>query len=216
MYDEGFPEPEFKVYGDQRVLYNMVINIEAGVRSSPYIYLKNQTLLYKEGKQYVIQNEFVHFYRIYFSYENKVGSLAFENIYANTDGDRVNSIYVVKTDDGVRIEYYPMADAQRSGRLVSETAKFVDDYFKEHHIPKEKQTDTFKKFYSFYDAAQNYQRQPLSDSFIQDFKCLPFSLKEQYEIFPEDLEKLDLPKDEKIKLIEHAKTLNLKDRYSLY
>lgn len=216
MYDEEFPEPEFKVYGDQRILYNMVINVESGLRSTPYIYLKDQTLLYKEGKQYVIQNEFAHFYKIYFSYENKVGSLTFENLYSYTDGNRVNSIYVVKDDEGIHLEYYPIVDADRSGRRVSKAAMFIDEYFKENNIPKERQTDYYKKFYSFYGPNQTYKRQVLSEAFVATFKKLPFSLKREYEIFPDDIEKMDLPDDEKSELIKHAQTLNLKDKYSIY
>lgn len=216
MNYEEFPEPEFKVYGDNRVLSEMIINIESGLRSSPYIYLKNQTLLYKEEKQYIIQNEFVSFYKIYFSYGNKVGSLAFENLYGHSDGTRVNSIYVIKNAEGVHLEYYPVSDATRSGRRVSKIAVPIDEYFKENNILKNQQSAYLKKFNNFYEPTQTYKRQLLSESFIETFKQLPLALKKEYEIFPEDLEKIDLPEGEKKELIMHAENTKKKDNYSFY
>ena len=199
MSDE-IAEPAFKVYGDATILENMVINIENSINDAKYpgySDTKVQTLLYK-GKQQAFRNSDVISYSIYFSYENKVNKLTFDNIMSDRQG-HINYLYVFKKDDGVYLKYYGVeSNVQKEIGPISGITIPLDEYFRENNILDEQEQQFYQlRFFNFFDPnLQEYQLEPLNKINIEQFKKLPLEEKINYDLPADYLRQMNLPEDE--------------------
>lgn len=198
-------EPEFKIQGHRPILKEMVVNLESiNPTGSLYTCSKVQTILFK-GDRLSFTNNDVWFYKIYFSYGDQVGILEFENLYRESGGwDRINTIYVVKDDNGIRIEYYPVVSDNRQGRKVSEPVVGVDDFFAKNNIDKADQLTYKEKFYNFFDPdKQQYKKDPLDKAFLQKIEQESLEQKMFYDLEEADIQKMNIPETEKQALIKN-------------
>lgn len=200
-------EPEFKIQGHRPILKEMVVNIESiNPTGTLYTCSKVQTILFK-GDRLAFSNHDVWFYKIYFSYGEQVGFLEFENLYRESGGwDRINTIYVVKDDTGIRIEYYPVVSDNRQGRKVSPPVMGLDDFFAQHNIEKADQQRYKEKFYNFFAPdQQEYKKDPLDKAFLQKIEQEPLDQKMFYDLDEVDIQKMNIPDTEKQILIKNVK-----------
>ncbi len=206
---EDTPEPVFKVYGDPSILEKMVINVENSIndaRYPGYPVSKVQTQLYK-GKQQSFQNMVVISYAIYFSYENQVNKLIFDNLMGNKQG-HINHIYVFKKDDGIYLKYYGLeSDIQKKVGPTSETTITLEEYFKMNGILDEQDQRIYKnRFFDFFDPdTQVYYLQPLDKETIEYFKGLSLEEKKKYGLPTDYLKQMDLSEGELKELLKLSK-----------
>lgn len=199
MSEETY-EPAFKIFGDSAILEKMVINVENSINDTKYPGYsdsKVQTQLYK-GKQQSFKNSDVISYSIYFSYENKVNKLKFDNIMSDREG-HVNYLYVFKKDDGIYLKYYGVeSDIQEEIGPTSGITIPLEEYFKENNIlDKEEQQFYQERFFDFFDPTiQEYQLDPMDKDTIEQFKKLSLEEKINYDLPADYLRQMNLPEEE--------------------
>lgn len=199
-------EPEFKIQGNRPILNEMVVNIEStNPTGNLYTCSKVQTVLFK-GDRLTFSNPEVWFYKIYFSYGDQVGALEFENLYRASSGwDRINTIYVVKDNEGIHLEYYPVVSDNRQGRRVSKPIMSLQDYFEENNIDKNDQALYAEKFFNYFDPEkQEYKKNPLDRVFLQKIEQEPIDQKIFYDLDVADIKKMNISDEEKEILIKKA------------
>ena len=164
----------FQVLGDERILKDIIINIEninsdvhADILADNYACDTNiekcyetksdyksttQTLLYK-GKQYSIKNDDQRFIRIYVAYKDQVLSQLFENILIH-DPTRHNKIYVNNIGSQIAVHYsafprtdYFLSELNKQGNILTS----VDDFLKAEKVYLAIIKENYlKKFFGFY------------------------------------------------------------------
>lgn len=205
MFDEPKEQP-FEVFGEPSLLKDMVINIESQIDENNHIYHKSkvQTVLYK-GKTYKFTNNNITQYTIYINYGNKVSSVEFENIVINKK--HVNYIHVFKENNELFLRYYFSDEKELQDGYHPQTPLLVsiDEYFINNKIvEKDEQQEMTKKFYDFYNPEdQQFKTVPFTKEGIKRLEMLPINEKLMFYFRPEDLQKMDLPKDELKILIDH-------------
>lgn len=193
MYEENF-EPEFKVFGSPVILEEMIINIESFTNDplyTGYPVSKIQTQLYK-GQQQTFSNDDVIRYSIYFSYNNRVGNLSFDNIYRDIDG-HINHIYVFTKDDDIYLRHYGLwSDIEEKNGPTSDIALLFDNFFQKNNISDENDREIYKvKFFHFFDPhTQKYALPPLSKASRDYYRNFSLEERKNYNLPDEYINQL--------------------------
>ncbi|UYZ83946.1 hypothetical protein MTZ49_15350 [Entomomonas sp. E2T0] len=204
-------EPEFKVYGNKQILNNMIINVQSinyrfNANTPSYTGSRTQTLLYND-KLFSFTNDQVDRYKIYFSYDNQVAILEFDNIMARFNGSkgRINHLYVYEKDNSIYIEYYGFdTDIPKKIGVKSHMTIPLKDFFEENKISDPNDQLVYKeKLFEFYEPSiQKYKRDPLSKEVKAAFMEARFELKKDFKLLPEDIKKMNLPENELKELLK--------------
>lgn len=145
-------EPEFKVYGDTKIIQDVKINL-AITRQGEYPNNESAIItLYDKGKKYTPQIKNALAYKVYFSYkESYVTVLKFENVmqWAN---DYINHLYIYKENDAIYIQYIGRnSDIDpRKGFKSLPLISLNDFYEKENIITEKQKEETRNIFFKFY------------------------------------------------------------------
>lgn len=201
-------EPIFEVYGDQELLDQMIINIEASSNAhQPYKVNTLQTLLYN-GKIYTVRNlHGVVTYTFYISFDdNFISIVTVDNVMVHRQ-DQINRLNITRVgQEEIVIDYI---SAKYELKRQVEPRKFVinmgkDLYFERYEYSEKEQKIAEVKLFGFYDPEESKETlEALEIDFIQYYESLSLEGKKHYYIEPEDLERMSIDLDEKRELIQH-------------
>jgi hypothetical protein len=135
-------EPQFKIFGDNKILAKMKINIEM-IKDGNIVEMKS-LLFY--GNIYDINNKNVLRYHIYFSYNDSlIGNLEFDNFHGKIKGTPRNDIYI-RQGDSLYVSYVGIAeleDKKQEKPLISRNVYFES----QSHFKEETDLIKFTKLY---------------------------------------------------------------------
>ncbi len=206
--------PEFKIYGEQNLLDNMIINIDVYANSKYYpgfSVWKTETLIYN-GKQYQIpeNNDDVIAYIIHYTYCSKIGILKIDpEIVRNARGyNDVNAFYAYRRGDGVYLKYYTrLHDITNDNPLaISDVTLQREEYLKKYSaVIYDDHKQHLKNIFNFYrPESQSFQLYPYEKLDMTYYKNLSLNEKEKIPMPEEYMRKMNLSENELNELLQHS------------
>ena len=139
-------DKNFKVYGDEKLLKNMVINVGYLYESSKGNSSSISSILYKGKHLNTIEKPYTYAYNIFISQGNNVGVLEVDNLYPD-EKDRVNYLLVKKLETGlISVQYFAYKAEFEKGNGRQTELIPLPEFYKKNSISEDKQ-NVYKHYF---------------------------------------------------------------------